>query len=131
MSGVVTYVTISPDGRKAVFAGSIAGASDWKLYVRDLDELHARPLPGTEGATSPEFSPDGRWIAFGSPDGTLRKIGVDGTSLTTLAQIGGGGVEGVTWTSNREIVFSKTNLASRRLWRVSSEGGEPVGIHPL
>ena len=125
VSGVATYVAISADGRKTVYAGGTAGASDWRLYVRDLDELYARPLPGTEGATSPEFSPDGRWIAFGSSDGTLRKIGVDGTSLNTLAQIGAGGVEGLTWISNREIVFSKTNLASRRLWRVSSDGGEP------
>ena len=131
MSGVATYVTISADGRKVVFAGSTAGASDWRLYIRDLDELYARPLPGTEGATSPEFSPDGRWIAFGSSDGTLRKIGVDGTSLNTLAQVGTGGVEGLTWISDREIVFSKTNLASRRLWRVSSDGGEPVRVHPV
>ena len=125
MSGVATYVAISADGRKAVYAGSTGEAGDWRLYVRDLDELYARALPGTEGATSPEFSPDGRWIAFGSPDGALRKIGVDGTSLTTLALIGGGGVEGLTWISDREVVFSKTNIASRRLWRVSSDGGEP------
>ena len=127
VAGVATYVALSPDGRQALYAASHgSGSGDWALHIRDLDQLNGRVLPGTEGATSPEFSPDGRWVAFGAPDGTLRKIAVDGTSLATLGQIGAGGVEGLTWLSERELVFSKTNLASRRLWRVSSEGGTPT-----
>ena len=127
VAGVATYLALSPDGRQVLYAaGNGSGGGDWLLHIRDLDQLNAKPLPGTEGATSPEFSPNGRWIAFGSPDGSLRKIAVDGTSRATLAQIGAGGVEGLTWLSDRELVFSKTNLASRRLWRVSSEGGTPT-----
>jgi len=37
VSGVATYVAISADGRKAVYAGSTGDAGDWRLYVRDLD----------------------------------------------------------------------------------------------
>ena len=83
-------------------------------------------LPGTEGAIPPEFSPDGRWIAFGAPDGSLKKIAVDGTSLTTLCQSDVGGLAGLTWTSDRELVFTRENLAGRGLWRVPSDGGQPV-----
>jgi len=77
------YLALSPDGRQVIYTGS-RGGSDWALYIRDLDQLDSRLLPGTEGAVAPEFSPDGKWIAFGAPDGSLKKLMVDGTSLTTL-----------------------------------------------
>ena len=124
-AGIATYLAISPDGREAVYAAS-AGGSGWALSIRRIDELTARALPGTEGASFPEFSPDGRWIAFGAPDGTLKKIALDGTGLTTLCDVGSGGVGGLTWTSNKEVVFTRDNITRRGMWRVPADGGEPV-----
>jgi serine/threonine-protein kinase len=119
------YLDVSPDGREAVYSAS-HGGSGWVLDIRRFDQLDSRTLPGTEGATYPEFSPDGRWIAFGAADGSLKKIAVDGTALTSLCPLDAGGVAGITWTSDREIVFTRNNLAARGLWRVSSEGGQPA-----
>jgi eukaryotic-like serine/threonine-protein kinase len=127
VSGSGTYLAVSPDGRYVVYAAS-HGQSGWALDLRRLDELQARTLPGTEGATTPEFSPDGRWIAFGAADGTLRKIALDGTSLTTLCRLDAGGINGLTWTSDRELVFSRVNLAARGLYRVAADGGEPARL---
>jgi len=124
-AGIATYLALSPDGRHAAYVASREG-SGWVIYVRNMDQLTAQPLPGTEMAQHPEFSPDGRWIAFGSPDGTLKKIQADGSNLTTLCQIGTGGVGGLTWISDREVVFTRENLSARGLWRVPSDGGEPV-----
>jgi Tol biopolymer transport system component len=124
-AGIATYLALSPDGRQAVYAAR-QGGSEWVLYIRSFDELTPRPLPGTEGAAFPEFSPDGRWVAFGSPDGTLKKIAVDGTSITTICQLDAGGLSGLTWTSDKEIVLTRENLAARGLWRVPSDGGQPV-----
>ena len=59
--------------RQVVYTGS-RGGSDWALYIRNLDQLDSRLLPGTEGAVAPEFSPNGKWIAFGAADGSLKKI---------------------------------------------------------
>ncbi len=81
------------------------------------------------GAYNPEFSPDGKWIAFRSADGKLKKIGIDGTALTTICTIDNGGSvgAGLTWLSDREIVFARgTYSEGRGLWRVSAEGGAPV-----
>ena len=128
MAGVSTQLAISPDGRRAVFAAGQTGAS-WMLYLRSVDQLSSRALPGTEGGLNPEFSPDGRWIAFRAADGKLKKVGVDGSALTTLCAIDNSGNlgAGLTWISDREIVFARgTYTEGRGLWRVSSEGGEPV-----
>ena len=125
INGVAMYLALSPDGRQVIYTGS-RGGSDWALYIRDLDQLDSRLLPGTEGAVAPEFSPDGKWIAFGAPDGSLKKLMVDGTSLTTLCQVDVSGIAGLTWTSNREVVFTRVNLTGRGLWRVPADGGQPV-----
>jgi serine/threonine-protein kinase len=124
LSGVDTYLAISPDGRQLVFAAG-RNESQWSLYIRDLGQLEARVLAGTEGARVPAFSPDGKWIAFGAPDGSLRKIATDGTALTTLCRMDVGLVGGITWPSGREIVFTRETYIGRGLWRVSADGGDP------
>ena len=35
-----------------------------ELRLRSLDSLLSTPIPGTDGGTSPFFSPDGKWIGF-------------------------------------------------------------------
>src|SRR5690349_9822671 len=86
MDGISAQIALSPDGRMAVFAAGQSGGG-WTLYVRTFDRLAPRALAGTEGGLNPEFSPDGRWIAFRAADGKLKKIATDGTSLTTLCAI--------------------------------------------
>src|SRR5262249_41518469 len=53
---------ISPDGQTLVYAGRHNGLV--QLYVRPLDSYEVRPLPGTEGAYGPFFSPNGQWVGF-------------------------------------------------------------------
>ena len=125
VNNIATYLAVSPDGRQVVYAAR-HGGTGWALDIRRLDQLHARTLPGTDRATHPEFSPDGRWIAFGAADGSLKKVATDGTALTTLSPLDASGVMGLTWISEREIVFARVNLAARGLWRVPADGGQAV-----
>ncbi len=123
--GIGTYLAISPDGRRIVYAGS-GSAMGWSLFIRDLDELRGRELPGTAGAARPEFSPDGRTIVFSGTNGRLMKVRVDGTGLTTIVQLerDASNPATVTWISPHELVFARpTNPGG--LWRVPAEGGEP------
>ena len=53
---------LSPDGRRLVFAAADDGQR--RLWLQSLDAVTVRPLPGTEGATFPFWSPDSRSIAF-------------------------------------------------------------------
>jgi eukaryotic-like serine/threonine-protein kinase len=52
----------SPDGEEYIYTGTGAGTSF--LWSRRLDALAAMPIRGSENATSPTYSPDGRQIAF-------------------------------------------------------------------
>ena len=70
----------SPDGRSIVFSG-VQGDRQ-QLYLRALDQLSATPMAGTEGASSPFFSPDGHWVGFWSA-GALKKIAVGGSGPAT------------------------------------------------
>ena len=62
---------ISPDGADIVFVAQ-AGASR-QLFRRRADDTEVQPIPDTDGASEPVFSPDGDWILFGASGG-LRKM---------------------------------------------------------
>src|SRR5262249_58975644 len=47
------------------------------LWLRKLNETHARPLPGTDGANFPFWSADGRSLGFFSA-GKLKTISTEG-----------------------------------------------------
>ena len=68
------YVSVSPDGHKLVFNATGAKAG---LWIRDLDTLQWRQLSGTEGSSSPFWSPDSRFLGF-SVGNELKKIEVAG-----------------------------------------------------
>src|SRR6058998_1426605 len=51
-------LAISPDGRTLVYR------TGGRLFRRVLDSFDAQPIPGTEEAYTPFFSPDGAWLGF-------------------------------------------------------------------
>src|SRR5262245_46978071 len=55
-------IALSPDGRHLVYVAGASGSV--QLYLRDLDRADAAPVAGTDGASDPFFSPDGRWLGF-------------------------------------------------------------------
>jgi serine/threonine protein kinase len=113
---------LSPDGAHLAFvAQSVDGKAG--LWIRALNSLVAQPLPGTENASLPFWSPDGQWIAFFA-EGKLRKTQASGGSVQEIcdASLGRGG----TWSVQGTIVFSP-NISSS-LFRVSANGGTPVPV---
>ncbi len=113
---------ISADGRQLVYVATDDTGID-SLWLRPLDALEARQLPGTEDASYPFWSPDSRFIAFFA-GGELRKIDVAGGRPQTIcaAPLGRGG----TWNADGVIVFAGTNVDG--LLRVAASGGTPVAI---
>jgi Tol biopolymer transport system component len=114
-------IALSPDGRFLTFAGNAHGKT--QLYLRPLDRFESQPLPGTDGAANPFFSPDGRWIGFFA-DAKLKKVSVDGGAPVTVADART--PRGEAWGPNDTIFLTPTNAAG--LSRVPALGGklEPV-----
>jgi Tol biopolymer transport system component len=113
----VPQFALSPDGGAMVFAAAAAGAKP-RLWVRAMEEVAARQLPGTENAQNPFWSPDSRWLGFFN-DGRLLKVPAAGGPVQVITQ----GLDdsfGGSWGPDGTILIgSGTNPVSR----VSSAGG--------
>jgi eukaryotic-like serine/threonine-protein kinase len=110
---------LAPDGSRMAFT-----ARDDKgktlLYVRALDSSEAKPLAGTDGASFPFWSPDGRALGFFA-EGKLKRIDADGGPTQILCDASAG--RGGTWGKDGTIVFSPSQ--THGLMRISSAGGTP------
>ena len=107
---VGVLLALSADGSALVYAGSGNGTN--QLFVRRMAELEAIPIPGTEGAEQPFFSPDGQWIGFHDRRaGKLRKLQLSGGPPVTLCDLSDTGFSGASWGENDVIFFgSRTGL---------------------
>jgi hypothetical protein len=113
-----TVPVISPDGRTLAFT---ARRSDGQrlLYVRPVDSLSAQPLPGTEGAAFPFWSPDSRSLGY-SIQGKLLKVAATGGPSQTLCPLNSGITSrGGSWSAEGVIVF---NNGPAPLHRVPAAG---------
>jgi Tol biopolymer transport system component/predicted Ser/Thr protein kinase len=112
-------VSVSPDGRRLAFA---ATGQDG-LWLRDVDAQEWRRLPGTEGALTLFWSPDGRHVGF-TVDNTVKKIDTTGGPPETVASLPDASPWSGTWNGNGDIVLgSWGGGAGGPLWRVSRAGG--------
>jgi eukaryotic-like serine/threonine-protein kinase len=119
---------ISPDGRKLAFAAVDSGGMS-RIWIRPLDSLEARLLPGTEIAVTPLpffWSWDSRFLAFFSPDRKLKKIDISGGPAQTLCEAAN--VVGGSWSPEGVILFGG---ARTPITRVSEAGGTPVALTAL
>jgi serine/threonine protein kinase/Tol biopolymer transport system component len=111
-------LAISPDGQRIAYVLRSADSATSRLYLRRVDEFEGLPVPGSEDAIMPFFSPDGQWVGFVAPSG-LKKVPVEGGAVVNLTSIAYA-MAGATWGPDGYIYFS-------RFWaglsRVQQNGG--------
>ena len=106
-------LAISKDGSKIVYG------ANHQLYLRMINDLESIPIPGTDNALSPFFSPDGNWIAF-FDETKLEKISVTGGSVIPLADLQTN--RGGSWGLDGSIIFPLSTIGG--LSKISDSGGK-------
>jgi len=115
-AGDATPARSAPAGpvvNRAAFAGHgrLAFVSQGRLYLLDGSTLTAVSGPGQD-VSSPEFSPDGRWLTYHTGSGREYLARADGTDACSVGP--GGGTQD--WLPDGELV------AGHSIWRVSAGG---------
>jgi Tol biopolymer transport system component len=117
-TAVYGVTAISPDGARIVCSASSAGTR--MLFQRMADQLEPKPIPGTEEAVQPFFSPDGKWLAFFAHH-KLMKVSAAGGQPIALAKATYS--RGGAWLPDGTIVFCPFYYGG--IERVSAGGGTP------
>jgi Tol biopolymer transport system component len=117
-------VALSPDGTEIAFVANRDRVPI--LWVRSLDAIENRALPGTEGASFPFWSPDGRTIGFFAGD-KLKRIDVAGGTPLEIADVPN--ARGGAWNRDGVILFVPGVIAPIK--RVPARGGPAESVTQL
>jgi serine/threonine protein kinase len=114
---------VSPDGRRLAFVAAGPDGSS-TLWVSSLESSQSSEIDGTQGAASPFWSSDSRWIGFFA-NGKLLKAEPGGAGVQEICNAtlnAGGG----TWSDDDVIVFASSVVGP--LFSVRAGGGAPVPV---
>jgi eukaryotic-like serine/threonine-protein kinase len=114
-------LAISPDGQQIVVAPGFGLERPSPLWLRPLASTSGQLLTGTEGATFPFWSPDGRSIGFFAEQ-KLKRLDLDSQAIAILADapVARGGA----WQADGTILFAPNPVGP--LSRVPATGGQPT-----
>jgi len=114
-------IALSPDGQSVAMVLA-DGEGKTRLWVRQLDKDRPQPVPGTDGAMQPFWSPDSKFLAFFTFF-NLKRANLSDDTVQTLCDTAAGIVpSGGTWNREGVIIFS---LGQIGLYRIPSSGGTP------
>ncbi len=115
-------IALTADGRNLAVT-TTDSAGNTRIWVRVLDSAKWRRMAGTDGASYPFWSPDGRNLAF-FKDGKLKKLDVASGAVQTICDAPD--ARGGSWGTAGEILFAPEPFGALEL--VSSDGGTPVPV---
>jgi len=128
-TGVGGHVALSHDGRKIIY---VSGGGTTRLMVKSADQLSPTALLGTDGASSPFFSPDDRQVGFIKDGRKVLITSIDGGSPLTLTD--SANTTAGDWGSDGYVYFESDSGISR----IRSTGGHidhiytfPKGAHEI
>jgi Tol biopolymer transport system component len=136
IEAVGRHLDWSPDGRYLAAADKKSVDEPFAIVLIELTTGHkiqfSNPTPGTVGDSNPQFSPDGKTIAFiravssGVDDVWVKRIGEASARRVTADKRF---IISLAWAPDGEhLLFSSNRGGNHALWRVSAAGGEPERV---
>jgi hypothetical protein len=126
-SAIANFVAVSPDGRQVAFGGTNAAGMP-AIWIREMDSLEARPLPGTDAGRNPFWSPDGRFVAFFAY-GLLKRVPVGGGPAQILCPTTAVPTAG-SWGPDGVILFSSLSGPIRKVPAAGGESTPATALSP-
>jgi Tol biopolymer transport system component len=118
-SGPVSW---SPDARRVVYANWNQATSTADLWIANADGSGSVLVPGTSGASSPNWSPDGKKFIFVDSAGNVASINIDGTNALALTS-GGGNRDSVLSPDGKRVSFVRNDAAGSAYYFVMDVNG--------
>jgi serine/threonine protein kinase len=118
-------LSMSPDG-KYVTLSLQTPDGDESLWIRALDSLESRPLPGTRNSSWPFWSPDSQHVAFFA-DGKLKRVDLAGSPAVTICDAADG--RDGDWNGDGVILFAPN--PNTGIYSVPASGGKPEPVTRL
>ena len=122
-----TSPSYSPDGHQIAFISGKSGSP--QVYIMDADGSNVQLLtPYTPGVrsyrASPDWSPDGRAIAYEQQDGNFQIWMIDIRERVPKQLTSEGENEDPSWAPDgRHIVFTSSRSGTKQLWILDTESG--------
>jgi len=113
----ISHMALSRDGSMLVFVSPEENSALPMLFVQRIGSPDVTPLPGTQGASYPFWSPDNTAVAFFA-NGKLLKMSISGGSPQVLGTAFA--ARGGSWGSKGVIIYSPD--AQSPLQRVNADG---------
>ena len=119
----ISHMALSRDGSMLVFVSPEESSALPMLFVQRIGSPSVTPLPGTQGASYPFWSPDGAYVGFFA-NGKLQKMAISGGTPQVLATALAG--RGGSWGSKGVIIYAPD--AQSPLQRINADG---TGMAPV
>jgi len=111
-------LAVSPDGKRIAF---IASDTERRVWLHDVASGVSKVIEGSEHATTPFWSPDGRMLGFAALN-KLKTVLIDDNRVQNVCDLKGSGLE-ATWLADGTIIF--TEFLGGGVFAVAGAGGTP------
>ncbi|HTS05108.1 MAG TPA: protein kinase [Candidatus Eisenbacteria bacterium] len=119
-------MAIAPDGKTVALVTYREDTHRVGLFLYEIGASDSKALAGTDDASFPFWSPDGRAIGFFA-NGKLKRFDRDSASVRTLCDAASG--RGGTWNKAGTILFTPSGSLNDGIMSISDNGGEPTKLN--
>jgi Tol biopolymer transport system component len=122
----LALVASAPTGGAPVLTAAAQAQRTRAVWIRELSKLEPHAVPGSEGASSVFWSPDGRNLAFFTPSKLKRVEVSSGGAPVTICDVPVAVGRAGTWGAGGDILFASVQGDS--IFRVPASGGAPEKV---